>query len=97
MITIKSPRRLKAVADLGPYEINVGALSERHVGLTVAVAWKHNTLTGRLMSVPLESRTKPLLVLRLGDFSTALHPSAAVNVIPDGYRATVVIEKREAS
>lgn len=79
--------RLKAVADLGPYEINVGKL--------VAVRSDRNTLTGRLQSVPLESVTKPALVVRLGDYSTALHPADVVIVVPDGYKATVVIEQAD--
>ncbi len=95
MITIKAPRRLQAVPDLGPFEIHVGALSAAHVGLTVAVARRHNTLTGRLSGVPLQSMgDKRLLVVDLGDFRTALHPAAKVWVVPEGYRATVVIEPR---
>lgn len=84
--------RLKAVADLGPYEINVGALSAFHVGKLVAVRSERNTLIGRLRNVPLESVTKTALVVRLGDYSTALHPADVVIVVPDGYKATVVIE-----
>lgn len=38
------PRRLQPVADLGLYEINVGALSA-HVGLTIAVRRGRNILT----------------------------------------------------
>lgn len=89
--TIPRPKRLQAVADLGPYEINVGALSARHVGLTVAVRRRRNTLTGPLLHPPSKSMTKPLLVLQVGDFQVALHPSAAVMVIPEDYRATITI------
>ena len=85
------PRRLQLVPELGPYEINVGALSSVHVGLTVAVRQGRNTLTGPVMYVPAESMTKPLLVLRLGIFDVALHPAATVMVVPVGYKATVVI------
>lgn len=88
---IPRPRRLQAVPDLGPYEINVGALSSHHVGLTVIVVRKHNTLTGRLMYVPSESMTKPLLVLQLSDFSTALHPADVVTVVPENYKATITV------
>lgn len=88
-------RRLQAVPELGPFEMHVGALSTAHVGLTIAVARRHNTLTGPLRHVPMQSMgDKRLLVLQLGDFSTALHPAAKVWVIPDGYRATVNIAAR---
>lgn len=89
---VKLPRRLHAVPDLGPYEVNVGALSQAHVGQLVIICLKRNTFTGRLMSVPLESQTKPLLVVQLGDISRGMHPAAKVTVVPDGYRAAVTIE-----
>lgn len=85
------PRRLQPVADLGPYEINVGALSARHVGLTIAVRRVRNILTGPLMHTPAESMTKPFLVLRVGDFDVALHPGAVVMVIPEDYKATITV------
>ncbi|WP_141245022.1 hypothetical protein [Mycobacterium avium] len=85
------PRRLQPVADLGPYEINVGALSARHVGLTIAVRRGRNILTGPLMHPPAESMTKPFLVLRVGDFDVALHPGAVVMVIPEDYKATITV------
>lgn len=93
---IPRPRRLKSVADLGPYEVNVGALCSRHVGLIVAVRRGRNILTGPLMYPPAESQTRPLLVLRLGDFNVALHPCAAVMVIPDDYRATITVVPKPA-
>lgn len=43
------------------------------------------------MNLPAKSVTKPLLVLRLGDFDAALHPATAVMIVPDGYRATITI------
>lgn len=88
---IRRSRRLQPVADLGPYEINVGALSSVHIGLTVALRRGRNTLTGPLMNLPAKSVTKPLLVLRLGDFDAALHPATAVMVVPEGYRTTITI------
>lgn len=98
MISVKRTRRLQAVPALGPFEIHVGALSPVHVGLTVAVARRHNTLTGPLRHVPMQSMgDKRLLVLQLGDFSTALHPAAKVWVVPEGYKATVVIESKPDS
>lgn len=90
---LKLPRRLQAVPALGPYEIHVGALSDVHVGRTVLVAKRNNTVTGRLQHVPLQSMgDKRLLVVDLGEFRTALHPAAKVWVVPDGYKARVVIE-----
>lgn len=88
---IRLPKRLHAVPELGPYDIHVGALCARHIGLTVAARRGRNTLTGPLMFPPTESRTKPLLVLHLGDFAVALHPAATVIVVPENFQATIVI------
>jgi hypothetical protein len=88
---IQRPKRLQAVPDLGPYEINVGALSSTHVGLIIAVRRGRNTLTGPLLYPPSKSVTKPLLVLQLGQFTVALHPAAAVMVVPEGYKVTITI------
>lgn len=94
---IPRPKRLKAVADLGPYEINVGALSKHHVGLTVAVRRGRNLITGPLRYEPTESMTKPLLVLAVGDVSVALHSADVVMVIPDDYRATITVAPKPAA
>lgn len=92
---IQRPRRLQPVPDLGPYEINVGALSATHVGHIIAVRRGRNILTGPLIYPPSKSVTKPLLVLYLGDFPVALHPAAAVMVVPDGYKTTITIAPKE--
>jgi len=47
------------------------------------------------MLAPTESMTKPLLVLRVGDFDVALHPGAVVMVIPDNYKATITVAPKE--
>ncbi|OKH80150.1 hypothetical protein EB73_33860 [Mycobacterium sp. SWH-M3] len=96
MLSIKLPRRMQAVPDLGPYEIHVGALAQRHVGLTVVLRkrlsdGRSNLLTGPLRYVPEASQVKPLLVVQIGDYSAGLHPSAKVMVIPEGYKATVTV------
>lgn len=91
------PRRLQAVVDPEPYEINVGALTASHVGLTVAVRRGRNILTGPLMGRLTESMTTPLLVLQLGTFQVALHPGQVVMVIPAGYRATITVAPRAGS
>lgn len=91
------PRRLQAVPELGPYEINVGALTSRHVGLTIAVRRGRNTVTGPLSYKPAPSMTKPLLVCRLGDFDVALHPAGAVLVVPEDYKVTITIAPAETS
>ncbi|OMC37262.1 hypothetical protein A5742_09965 [Mycolicibacterium fortuitum] len=96
MLSIKLPRRLRAVPDLGPYEIHVGALVEHHVGLTVVLRkrlsdGRSNLLTGPLRYVPTAAKVKPLLVVQIGDYSTGLHPSSTVMVIPNGYKATVTV------
>lgn len=77
-MTVRLPMmgRLKAVADLGPYEINVGALSAVHVGKLVAVRSERNTLTGRLQSVPSGSVTKPAFCL-VGGLFPARSPADA--------------------
>ncbi|MBY6388893.1 hypothetical protein HG717_34050 [Rhodococcus erythropolis] len=92
--TVRRSRRLQPVPELGPYEINVGALSTAHVGQIIAVRRGRNTLTGPLLFPPAKSVTKPLLVLRLGEFSVALHPAAAVMVVPEGYKTTITIAPR---
>lgn len=92
--TVRRSRRLQPVPELGPYEINVGALSATHVGQIIAVRRGRNTLTGPLLFPPAKSMTKPLLVLRLGEFSVALHPAAAVMVVPEGYKTTITIAPR---
>lgn len=92
---IQLPRRLQSVPDLGPYEIHVGALSKHHVDQTMVVRQRRNLLTGPLLSVPTQSMGNPsLLVVQIGDFSTALHPSTVVMIIPDGYQATVSVAQR---
>ena len=97
MLRIKLPRRLQAVPDLGPYEIHVGALANHHVGLTVVLRkplsdGRSNLLTtGPLRYVPTASQVKPLLVVQIGDYSTGLHPSSTVMVIPEDYKATVTV------
>lgn len=50
-----------------------------------------NVLTGPLMWVPSASMTKPLLVLQVGDFPVALHPTAVVLTVPDGCKATITV------
>ncbi|OHU47279.1 hypothetical protein BKG82_26885 [Mycobacteroides chelonae] len=90
-------RGLHAVSELRPYEVHVGALTDQHVGLTVAVRRGLNVLTGPLDGVPTESMTRPLLVLDVGDFSVALHPTAVVTVVPDNARLTITVApKRKA-
>lgn len=95
---IRLPRRLQAVPDLGPYEINVGALTQHHVGLIVIIVRRHSTLCGQLVGVPMESLTKPLLIVELSDFvRVPLHPAFAVHVVPKGYKASISIDPvREA-
>lgn len=91
---MSAARRLRVVPELGPYEIHAGALSDVHVGLTVALCRKRNTVTGPLRYLPAESQVKPLLVLSIGDFSVGVHPTEKVTVIPADYRARVVVESR---
>lgn len=84
-------RKLQAVPELGPYEVNVGALSKTHVGKIVAISRRRATVTGRLDHVPMESVLHDQQ--RLG--RTPMHPSEAVMVVPDTHKATVVIERKE--
>lgn len=88
-------RRLRALPELGPYEVYVAALSKVHVGKLVAITRKRTTLTGRLDHVPMESVIKPLLIVQLGDYQTPMYPSETVIVIPDTHKATVVVEPRQ--
>lgn len=88
-------RRLRALPELGPYEIHVGSLNETHVGKLVAITRKRATVVGRLDHNPMESLTKPLRIVQLGDYRTPMHPSEVVTVIPDTHKAMVTIEARE--
>lgn len=88
---------LRPVGDLGPYEVHVGALGVHYVGVTVVVQRGRNILTGPLMELPAESMTKPLLVLRVGDFSVALHPTTSVLVVPHGCQAVVTLTPQHMS
>ena len=88
-------RRLQAVPKLGTHQIHVGALTTVHVGMTLAIARRHNTLTGPLRFVPTQSMgDKRMLVVQLGDYSTALFPGDMVWVVPAGHWAHLVIEPR---
>lgn len=86
---------LRPVDELGPSEIHAGALAAHHVGLTVIVRRGSTVLAGRLMAVPTASMTKPLLVLRVGDFQVALHPTAVVSTVPDGAKANITVAPRK--
>lgn len=90
-------RRLRVLPELGPYEVHVGALTKAHVGKLVALTRKRATVVGRLDHVPMESLTKPLLIVQLGDYRTPLHPSEVVMVIPDSHKATVIVEPRKSA
>lgn len=84
-------RGLHALSELQPYEVHVGALADKHVGLTVAVRRGRNVLTGPLDGVPTESMTTPLLVLDVGEFSVALHPTETVTVVPDNAQLIITL------
>lgn len=84
-------RGLHALSELQPYEVHVGALADKHVGLTIAIRRGRNVLTGPLDGVPTESMTTPLVVLDVGDFSVALHPTATVTVVPDNARLVITL------
>lgn len=87
-------RGLQIVRDPEPFEIHVGALAAHHVGLTIALRYGRNVLTGPLNHVPAASTTKPLLVLDVGKFSVALHPTVPVTVIPDGCQLTITLKPK---
>ncbi|MCT7372675.1 hypothetical protein [Mycolicibacterium llatzerense] len=87
-------RQLRAVAELAPHEVHVGALDSHHVGLTLMVRRGRTVLVGPLISLPAPSMTKPLLVLQIGEFRVAMHPTAAVAVVPNGCKATINVTPR---
>lgn len=91
--------RLRALPDLGTHEITASQLATNgmdgnpiyqsdHIGRIIAVRQGDSIVAGRLRSVT-DSSTEPLLVLRIGDFTTAVHPTHPVTVAPDGYRLSV--------
>lgn len=86
---------LRPVGDLGPCEVHVGALGVQHVGVTVVVRRGRNIVTGPLMGIPSESMTTPLLVLQVGDFPVALHPTESVLVVPDGSKAVITLTPQQ--
>lgn len=48
-------------------------------------------LVGPLMGIPTASTTKPLLVVQVGDYPVALHPTAVIRTIPHGGKATITV------
>lgn len=87
-------RQLRAVAELAPHQVHVGALDSHHVGLTLLVRRGRTALSGPLISLPAKSMTEPLLVLQIGEFRVAMHPTASATVVPDGCKATLNVTSR---
>lgn len=94
VIRLRRSARLQLVPELAPYEIAVGALCAAHVGKIVVVKVNRNVLMGPLMSLPSKSVSKPLLVLRVGEFSKALHPGDVVTVVPSDHKVTITVSKK---
>lgn len=85
---------LRAVGTLEPFEVNVGALSKSHLGMVVGAKWRGVSIAGRMRSLPQPSMTRPLLVVEFGDgLRIAMHPGDVVLVVPEGYRASIAIER----
>lgn len=92
-------RRLQPLPDLGTHEITAAQLATNgmdgspiyqsdHIGRIVAVRKGDVIVAGKLRSVT-DSLTFPLLVLKIGEFDTAVHPTHPVTVAPEGYRLSV--------
>lgn len=87
---------LRPVGALEPFEVNVGALSRSHLGMTIGAKWRSVSIAGRMRSLPQPSMTKPLLVVEFGEgLRIAMHPADAVLVVPDGYQASIAIERAD--
>ena len=102
---LKLAPHLKPLPDLGTHEITASQLATNgmdencsyqsdHIGRTVAVRVRGTIVAGKLEAVT-DSVIAPLLILRIGDFSAAIHPAHPVMVAPEGYRLTVTATTRE--
>lgn len=97
MFEMKFAPRLRALPDLGHYELHAGSLTEAHIGRTVAVATDSAVIAGPLVSLA-ESRSdgRGRLILSIETHSTigvlvlGLHPAHPVTILPADYALSVV-------
>lgn len=100
MRPLKLARKLQSLPDLGTHQVAASQLAtngmdgnciyqSNHIGRIVAVRRRETYIVGPLRSV-MDSMTPPLLVLGIGDFTTAVHPTHPVTVAPEGCRLKVV-------
>lgn len=91
---VRAVPRLRSVPDLGEHQITAAQLATNgmdgnpiyksdHIGRIVAVRRRDSIVAGKLLSVT-DSSTEPLLILQIGEFTTAVHPTQPVTVAPAG-------------
>lgn len=105
MRPLKLARKLKPVPQLGTHQITAAQLATNgmdgnpiyksdHIGRIVAIRKRDTYIVGPLRGV-VDSVQAPLLILEIGDFKTAVHPTHPVTVAPEGCRLTVVATPKE--
>jgi hypothetical protein len=102
---LKLAPKLQALPDLGTHEITASQLATNgmdgnpiyqsdHIGRTIAVRYHGAFVAGELRTV-MDSLTSPLIILEIGYFKAAVHPTHPVTVAPEGYRLTVTAKPSE--
>ncbi|MCZ9635138.1 hypothetical protein [Rhodococcus sp. BH5] len=100
--------KLQTIPDLGPHEIVASQLATNgmgtdgepnlyqsdRIGRTVAVRHHGAIVAGTLRTVT-DSLTYPLIILEIGYFKVAIHPTHPVTVAPEGYRLAVTAKPLE--
>ncbi|NKS10090.1 hypothetical protein GS580_16585 [Rhodococcus hoagii] len=100
MRPLKLARKLQSLPDLGTHQVTASQLATNgmdgnpiyksdHIGRVVAVRRGTTTIAGPLRGV-VDSIQAPLLILEIGEFKTAVHPTHPVTVAPEGCRLKVV-------
>lgn len=104
---LKLAPHLRSLPDLKEHEVTAAQLATNgieaagvpslyqsdHLGRVIAVRQGEAFLAGPLRGVT-DSVESPLLILRIGQFTTAVHPSHPVTVAPDGYRLTITAQPK---
>lgn len=86
--------KLRPLPDLGTHQVAASQLATNgmddspiyrsdHIGRIVSVRRGETIIAGPLRGV-LDSQTEPLLILEIGNFRTAVHPTHPVTVAPPG-------------
>ena len=95
---VKLTSRLRALPDLDHYEIHAGALTDVHIGRTIAVKTNSAVIAGPLTSLAesrLEGRARLLLYIgtnsTIGELTFGVHPAHPVTILPAHHTLTLTI------